>query len=153
MDTSCFQHLLSFSCASPSCSYSCCSKHRAGYTIATPTRTVPYELLGHGSIRSPLRQKEFLLVLINHAFFFLDLSSSCQQGEKKGDEIKQRKVDSQVMGELICSCFFPWVYLVIRIIFVRVKLRTKLCSVSVSPCTSRSIAFLRFCVPNLDRPF
>jgi hypothetical protein len=33
--------------------------------------------------------------------FFLNFSSSCQQGEKKGDKIKQRKVDSQVMGELI----------------------------------------------------
>jgi hypothetical protein len=40
--------------------------------------------------------------------FSLDFSSSCQQGEKKGDEIKQRKVDFQVMGELICPCFFPW---------------------------------------------
>jgi hypothetical protein len=39
--------------------------------------------------------------------FFLDFSSWCQQGEKKGDEIKQRKVDSHVMGELICPCFFP----------------------------------------------
>jgi hypothetical protein len=28
--------------------------------------------------------------------------------EKKGDKIKQRKVDSQVMGELIYPCFFPW---------------------------------------------
>jgi hypothetical protein len=39
--------------------------------------------------------------------FPLDFSSSCQQGEKKGDKIKQRKVDSQVMGELIYPCFFP----------------------------------------------
>jgi hypothetical protein len=89
----------------------------------------------------PPRQKEFLLVLIYHAFSFLDFSSSCQQGEKKGDKIKQRKVDSQVMGELICPCFFPWSYPVIRIIFTRVKLQTKFCSVSVSPYTSRSIAF------------
>jgi hypothetical protein len=43
----------------------------------------------------------FLLLL----FPWLDASYGV---EKKGDKIKQRKVDSQEMGELICPCFFPW---------------------------------------------